>query len=33
MPLFPAFEKERQTDLCEFKTNLVYTESRRGRAT
>lgn len=29
MPLIPALERQRQVDLCEFKTNLVYRESSR----
>ena len=34
MPLVPAFRRQRQVDLCEFKTSLVYIESSRtARAT
>jgi hypothetical protein len=33
MPLIPAFGRQRQVDLCEFKTNLVYRVTRKARAT
>ena len=29
MPLIPALERQRQTDLCEFKASLVYRVSSR----
>jgi hypothetical protein len=34
MPLIPAFRRQRQVDLCEFKASLVYrASSRTARAT
>jgi hypothetical protein len=34
MPLIPAFEKQRQMDICEFKASLVYIAfSRPAKAT
>jgi hypothetical protein len=29
MPLIPAFGRQRQTDLCEFKVSLIYRASSR----
>ena len=33
MPLIPALRRQRQTDLCEFKTSLVYKEISRTART
>ena len=34
MPLIPAFGRQKQVDLCEFKASLIYTmNSRTARAT
>ena len=30
MPLIPALERQRQTDLCEFKASLVYRPGQWG---
>ena len=33
MPLIPALRRQRQSDICEFKTSLVYRESSKTART